>query len=339
MVTNDLSKSWFSNGRAADPESFNYLIRPQQLGSVSLSGNGGGSSFRPRTTPQDANPVIAFYVFDTVKISRAETDCIGDYAETELLGALYETVKRVGEWRGIQLPAGILGCHGDLIDWSISSSAPARQTLRSWLWSGSFGIDASRLDSEFESALRSTGPLETTPFMIGLVGLKDFAFVEAERRLRNSTIGYLGYFTLQGVPLREAADALSLVIEPKICGNAASGWAVTPENLRRLRLREIPEEDGISADLAYLFPGLAGDEDCIPSARQSFRGTASRVTSWRRLRGKRTTYPNFVNHADLRAFTRWLNNGVNWNSSATPTPNPRSRRVEFVSQAAHFGDN
>lgn len=40
----------------------------------------------------------------------------------------------------------------------------------------------------------------------GLVGLKDYALVDADLGLRTGTVGYLGYFTLQGISLREAAD-------------------------------------------------------------------------------------------------------------------------------------
>ena len=92
-------------------ESVSLIARRVQPGSSIF---GAGTDFTESRLPAPAPSGVVFFAFDGGIISDAVTAVYCEYAETSLLEAFFETVKRVGDWRRIQQPAGIMGCHGDL---------------------------------------------------------------------------------------------------------------------------------------------------------------------------------------------------------------------------------
>jgi len=180
--------------------------------------------------------ISAYYAFSREAISQRVSDSYAEYAEAELLNALYQIGIPLGGWTALQATAPVAGCYGDLIDASFSPSAPAVQTLSSWMLSQRHGVDSSRVDAGIVRGLESGEPLRCIVFLVGIVGPTTPVLLAVDEQLRGATVGYLGVFTFGSGTLWAVAEGLSLIPELEIKGHWASGWAITDELLLRILL-------------------------------------------------------------------------------------------------------
>jgi len=177
--------------------------------------------------------VLAFYVFNSNKISDEVSGFYGAYAEGELLKALSKALEPRGGWMAI--PSLVQACHGDLFEQSRLPGMPLTvRVLGNWLRAGTYGIDATNLDSSFVGKLKSGKSLDFIPYVVGMGAIQKSYALEAHEGLKDrNVVGYLGLFTLSAAPsFADVASELSLPFDMEIRGSKCRGWLVSSKVLR-----------------------------------------------------------------------------------------------------------
>ena len=117
---------------------------------------------RQESKSDSASLCLAFYVFNSDKISNEVSAFYSAYAEGELLKALSKALEPRGRWMAIS--SLVQACHGDLFEESRLPGLPVMvRALGNWLGAGTYGIKAAYLDSSFISKLESSESLGFIP--------------------------------------------------------------------------------------------------------------------------------------------------------------------------------
>lgn len=176
---------------------------------------------------------LALYVFNSNKISDEVSGFYGAYAEGELLKALSKALEPEGGWTA--MPSLVQACHGDLFEESRLPGMPLTvRVLGNWLRAGTYGIDATNLDSSFVGKLKSGKSLSFIPYVVAMGAIQQSYALEAHEELKGrNVVGYLGLFTLSEAPsFADVASELCLPFDMEIRGSKCKGWLASSKVLR-----------------------------------------------------------------------------------------------------------
>lgn len=205
-----------------------------------------GSNEPTRTRGAPAAPkksqevCLALYVFNSRKISDEVTHLYGDsygaYAEGELVKALSKALKPEGGWAA--LPSLVQACHGDLFDRSFFGETPTVRVFGNWLRAGTYGIDATHLESTTAGKFKSGLVLDYIAYVVGIGPVQKSHALRTHQELKTRNIvGYMGLVTLSRSPfLASIASELHLPLDMEIRGSKCSGWLASDEAIREAAL-------------------------------------------------------------------------------------------------------
>jgi len=178
----------------------------------------------------------ALYLFNSDKISDEVSCAYGAYAEGELLKALSKAVEPEGGW--IALPSFVQGCHGDLFENSMLGETPAVSVFGNWLRSGTYGLDATNLESNLVDKFKSGQNLGYIPYVVGIGAVqKSYALLTHQELKACNTVGYIGLAILNSAPfLADIAVELHLPLVMEIKGSKCNGWLASSETIREAGL-------------------------------------------------------------------------------------------------------
>lgn len=138
------------------------------------------------------------------------------------------------------IPSLVQACHGDLFEKSRLGGPLTVRVLGNWLRAGTYGIDATYLDSSFVGKLRSGKSLGFIPYVVGMGAIQKSYALEAHEGLKGrNVVGYLGLFTLsEGPSFEDVASELCLPFDMQIRGSECKGWLASSKVLRDAGLED-----------------------------------------------------------------------------------------------------
>jgi hypothetical protein len=188
------------------------------------------------TPKRSQEACLALYVFNSDKISNDVSGAYGAYAEGEVLKALSKALEPDGGWTA--LPSLVQACHGDLFERSMLGETPAVRVFGNWLRAGTYGLDATNLESPVIGKFKSGQNLGYIPYVVGIGTVQKSHALRIHQELKaRSIVGYIGLVTLDRAPfLANVASELYLPFDMEIRGSKCSGWLASSEAIREAGL-------------------------------------------------------------------------------------------------------